>query len=228
MDIDLTLAFEDSIKDFKISRSEKKELLDLIKENPLSDKRLMVLRSKIFGMAKSAIITEDSVDTAVEIVDWLNKATRILEKKNTNTDQVRVYFSPGIDCRNAINSQLKSAKKIIDICVFTITDNDIVEEIMNAKKRGVIVRVISDDDKSLDRGSDISRMAQVNIPVKLDQTNKHMHHKFMLIDKKTVLTGSYNWTRSAASSNEENIIILSNEGLCHRFQSEFDQLWAKF
>ena len=226
MDNDLVLAFRESLKDFKISRSEKNDLMELLRENPLSEKRLMVLRSKIFGMAKSSLDEHNGI----QIIDWLNRATKLLDNRNalSNQDYIKAFFSPGGECRSAINSCLKSAKHSIDICVFTITDNDIVEEILSAKKRGVNIRIISDNDKSEDLGSDITRLKSAHIPLRLDKTDKHMHHKFMLVDKSTLLTGSYNWTRSAANANEENIILLTNQSLCHKFQKEFDHLWNKF
>ena len=54
-----------------------------------------------------------------------------------------------------------------------------------------------------------------------------MHHKFAIFDNKTLLTGSYNWTRSAARNNEENFIVTADRLLVQRFDSEFEQLWQK-
>jgi len=55
----------------------------------------------------------------------------------------------------------------------------------------------------------------------------HMHHKFAIMDE-TLLTGSYNWTRSAAQRNYENILVTEERGLLREFTKEFDQLWSKF
>jgi phosphatidylserine/phosphatidylglycerophosphate/cardiolipin synthase-like enzyme len=92
----------------------------------------------------------------------------------------------------------------------------------------VAVRIITDNDKAFDRGSDVERLARSGIDVCVDRTSHHMHHKFAIFDRKRLLTGSYNWTRSAASSNEENFIIVDNPRLRSSFQDEFDRLWKEF
>ena len=55
-----------------------------------------------------------------------------------------------------------------------------------------------------------------------------MHHKFAIADGMFLVTGSYNWTRSAAKYNEENIVVLDNQGLVKAFQEEFEKLWRAF
>ena len=54
-----------------------------------------------------------------------------------------------------------------------------------------------------------------------------MHHKYAIFDGQLLLTGSYNWTRSASTVNQENIAITEDTRLIRQFQSEFDQLWKK-
>jgi len=52
-----------------------------------------------------------------------------------------------------------------------------------------------------------------------------MHHKYAVFDEKTTLTGSYNWTRSAAEYNEENIVITADSRITRQFLNEFEKLW---
>ena len=112
--------------------------------------------------------------------------------------------------------------------MFTITDNRIAEAIEKAHRRRVQVRVISDDDKAMDAGSDIDRLDRAGIPVRVDRTEHHMHHKFAIFDKVRLLTGSYNWTRSAALHNEENFLITSDPELLKPFSRMFEKLWRDF
>ena len=137
----------------------------------------------------------------------------------------QVYFSPGEDCVNHIIDLINEAYNQLDICVFTISDDRISRAIVDAMKNGVAIRIISDNFKMEDTGSDILDLSRVGIPVKLDKTENHMHHKFMIVDKKIVLTGSYNWTRSAALYNQENIISTDDEFVVEKFVSEFEKLW---
>lgn len=137
------------------------------------------------------------------------------------------FFSPGPDCMNCIIDSLNQAKKSVDICVFTISDDRISKAIVACHTRNVKVRVLTDDEKSSDLGSDIGTFSKKGISVKTDRSEAHLHHKFMIVDKKILVNGSYNWTRSAADFNEENLVLTYEPGLIRAFSQEFEQLWKK-
>ena len=111
------------------------------------------------------------------------------------------------------------------ICVFTISDDRLSDAIQRAHRNGLTVRVLSDNDKLDDRGNDIERLAASGVDVRTDHSPEHMHHKFMVVDGQTVLTGSYNWTRSAETRNEENLVVLDDPFLAGRFAEEFERIW---
>lgn len=137
------------------------------------------------------------------------------------------YFSPGEDCLQAIRRNITHTRRTLDICVFTITDDRVSNSILEAHRRGVAVRIITDNDKAEDQGSDIDRLARAGIEVREDQTEFHMHHKFALFDGQTVLTGSYNWTRGAAANNNENLVVSRDPLLVGPFEREFEKLWLR-
>jgi len=140
----------------------------------------------------------------------------------------KVYFSPGEDCRNAIISKLKQAKKEVKVCVFTITDNQIGSLLRDMHFNGIDVKIISDNQKKDDRGSDIYYLKEKGLNIRIDETEAHMHHKFAIIDNTILINGSYNWTVSAAEKNQENIIVTDNRDFVKAFLKEFDKLWDKF
>jgi mitochondrial cardiolipin hydrolase len=146
----------------------------------------------------------------------------------TNLIENQVFFSPGEQCRQAISHFIQNAFKTLYICVFTISDDHISREILTAYHKGVQIKIITDDDKSLDKGSDIDYLASSGILVKTDKTADHMHHKFAVRDGKEFLSGSYNWTRSAALYNHENIIIGNHPETVKAFEKEFERLWKIF
>lgn len=138
----------------------------------------------------------------------------------------QVFFSPGPDCLRHIVNRFLAARRSVDICVFTITDDRITRAILDAHRRGVAVRILTDNDKAYDAGSDIERLEAAGIAVKVDRTPYHMHHKFAIFDGTRLVNGSYNWTRGAAESNEENIVDLGDPIAIAAFQREFDRLWS--
>lgn len=78
------------------------------------------------------------------------------------------------------------------------------------------------------KGSDIQEMARAGIPVRHDRNAAHMHHKYSIVDQRTVLNGSFNYTRQAVLGNQENVVISSNPALVNAFAQQFEKLWAQF
>ena len=87
------------------------------------------------------------------------------------------------------------------------------------------MRVVTDNDKAADLGSDVAELAAAGVPVRVDRTPFHMHHKFALFDDARLLAGSYNWTRGAAEQNEESLIDTGDPGLLRAFAGQFAKLW---
>ena len=139
----------------------------------------------------------------------------------------QVHFSPGPSCQEAILGALNSAENYVDICVFTISDNELAAAILRCYKRGVDIRIITDDDKMKDRGSDIHEFIREGLSVRTDQNPSHMHHKFAIVDGHTLLTGSYNWTRSAHTRNFENLLVTYEQDALLQYADEFERLWEE-
>ena len=216
-----------TFEDFQMTRSERSALNQIFSHVSLTDHNLSLIRNEafqIFREHKPAGVPDG------QALYWLEDLMKILA--NTNTKEAALsseaLFSPHDDCSQRICRLISSARKKIDICVFTITDDRITEAILGAHARQVQIRIITDNDKSFDLGSDIERLERSGIPVRTDRTTYHMHHKFALFDSEYVLTGSYNWTRSASYNNSENLVITNDPQLLVRFESEFEKLWNGF
>jgi mitochondrial cardiolipin hydrolase len=212
-----------SLEDDFLSKPERKTLDVALRNERLDKSQLNALRSKVFELASEKVNDKNYRF----IVDWIKDVSNTLASYPNTMDKSYSYFSPGETCRNAIIQQLNEAKKQLKICVFTISDDAITESILKAHRRGVSVMVLTDNDKSFDLGSDIQQISRAGIEVKMDRTTDHMHHKFMIIDGSALLTGSYNWTRSAARVNHENIIVTREDGMVKSFLREFDKLWGE-
>ena len=90
---------------------------------------------------------------------------------------------------------ISMAKKTIDLCIFSFTNDDLANEIIAAHKRGVKVRIITDDEAMKGKGADAKRCSDAGIPTRTDDAEHyHMHNKFMIVDSLYIVTGSFNWT----------------------------------
>jgi phosphatidylserine/phosphatidylglycerophosphate/cardiolipin synthase-like enzyme len=163
-----------------------------------------------------------------QIAAWLEDVVKLLLPPPMEETVAEARFSPGEDCVRRVIHLFEQTQRSADVCVFTITDDRIADALRGAHARGVAVRVITDDIKSMDLGSDIERLRFAGIEVREDRSEHHMHHKFALFDQRLLLTGSFNWTRSATAYNQENIVVTSEGRLVRAFRETFDGLWARF
>ena len=138
---------------------------------------------------------------------------------------VRVYFTPGTDCENNIITEINNAKKI-DIAVYSITNQNIVDAIIEAKERGAKIRVITDRLQSKGKYSLVDELSDAGIPVITNVGHKIMHNKFAIFDGKRIESGSYNWTESASKSNAENCTFFEQEN--KTFSKQFEYLWGLY
>ena len=122
---------------------------------------------------------------------------------------------------------LRSSRKRMWIAMFTLTDDVLSQEILNAWERGVDVKVILDDEQCNVLGADASKLQDAGVPLLLDSDEARMHHKFAVLDA-CVLTGSFNWTKQASMSNWENLCILRDPAAVSPFAREFQRLWHSF
>ena len=86
---------------------------------------------------------------------------------------------------------LDGARAQLDVCVFTITCKEISEAIAAAHQRGVRVRVITDDEMEDNRGSKTGTLKSRGISVRNDHNPAYMHHKFAIVDRRTLVNGSF-------------------------------------
>jgi len=180
------------------------------------------LKMKLFNEAK---VFASSSNDPLKPIRWLENSFELIEKNTFRLHEVLI--SPGKQIPDTLDVLLDNAKHSIDICVFTISDQSLSKRIVDAYRRGVAVRIISDDQKVNDRGSQVYNLKKAGIEVKIDHSRYHMHHKFGVIDNRISFTGSYNWTYTATKHNQENLIITTNYDIVKQFGNEFEKLWGE-
>jgi phosphatidylserine/phosphatidylglycerophosphate/cardiolipin synthase-like enzyme len=219
---DLLAYLHQTLEDEILSKNEKRDFKSLFKSRLLDEQQVALLKSKIYDLANTKI----NATNYQFILEWVRMVSLALEAP-IQTSTSSAFFSPGDTCRNTIIHQVETAIKQLQICVFTISDDTITKSLLTAHRKGVDIKVITDNDKALDEGSDIRQLAKAGIAIKMDNSPNHMHHKFMIADQRTLITGSYNWTHSAARYNHENILLTGEPGVVKSFANEFDLLWRK-
>ncbi|MBN2493359.1 MAG: hypothetical protein JXR96_02110 [Deltaproteobacteria bacterium] len=154
--------------------------------------------------------------------------------------QIEVVFSPqDYDSSHLarVAELIASAVRSVDIAMYSFRDARIMTALEHAVDRGVKVRFVfetANADRSDPDGSYSAKLEDAGVDVRY--INKIMHHKFAIIDgpvdsldhaySGSLVTGSANWSSSAATRYDENTIIVRECGeLLLRFQMEFNHLW---
>lgn len=223
---DIESALQATFDDRKLSQNEKYALISLLRDYQDDVDSLNYARNCAFKIFRSFQATQSLFDH--DAFKWLEHTVKSIDRVRTEqlpSEKDAAYFSPGNKCKRRIISAIKNANKSVDVCVFTISDNQISQALLDAHLGGPKVRIITDNDKANDLGSDVDMLASKGVEVVKDTGPHHMHHKFAIIDDRFLINGSFNWTRSASKANEENITIVHSIELVSAFRIEFDKLW---
>jgi phosphatidylserine/phosphatidylglycerophosphate/cardiolipin synthase-like enzyme len=220
---ELLTYFRRAFADSTLSAGEARDLRGRLAAHGLQGQELEDLRHQLFALAEERFNTFKDKKT----VEWLEAASALLlPTSEPQLAHAEVFFSPGTECLDAILQLINHAAHRLDVCVFTISDDRIAEALLAAHRRGTVVRLLTDNLKIHDQGSDIKPLQAAGLPVRIDRTPNHMHHKFAVADNHIVLTGSYNWTRSAALANLENLLVTDDAAVVQRYCKEFERLWT--
>jgi len=154
---------------------------------------------------------------------------------DTDVEDIQVYFTrsnPGDEsdgCDLQLVSLFNNAKSEINCAVYSFNRPNIAEALVNARKRGVTVRIILDSSQANSASNsartkfleeNIEQLKIITLP-----GIANMHHKFAVIDRKIVVTGSYNWTANATNNSDENMIVITSKSLAQEYNREFNKIW---
>jgi len=228
MDRDRLLdAFLSTFDDQRVTRTERKAIAALVAEADPSEHDREVLEARLFEEVGERM--RDPRDRG--LLHALRVVVGQLRRRRSGAaaarKPTRVWFGPEEPMAETLCTLIRSTRETLDVAVFTITDDRVSQALMEAHRRGVRVRILTDDDKSEDRGSDVDRLDRAGLPVAMDRSPHHFHHKFAVFDGAAVLTGSYNWTRGAARSNRENFMLTYEPEAVTAYAANFERLWGE-
>lgn len=150
------------------------------------------------------------------------------------TTEVTTYFSPSraaqAGAKGALMDELAKAQKRIQFLAFSYTDDEIGQLMLNKAQAGVKVEGVFEKSQAASRYSEYKTLnaaeaATPGLDVRIDTNPALMHHKVMIIDDSTLIMGSFNFSDSAHSSNNENMLVIKNApDLVKAYQEEFARI----
>jgi phosphatidylserine/phosphatidylglycerophosphate/cardiolipin synthase-like enzyme len=135
------------------------------------------------------------------------------------------YFCRQDPCDKVLIHSLDQANSEISCAIYSFTLDSVSSALLDAKARGVLVRLVVESQQANVTGSEFHKLKQEGLEIRLDGNSRLMHHKFCVIDTDTVLTGSYNWSEQATNYNDENLVVLKSGETAEKFRQEFNRIW---
>jgi phosphatidylserine/phosphatidylglycerophosphate/cardiolipin synthase-like enzyme len=146
------------------------------------------------------------------LIEDLRQSLWARTDKAPMTAQIETGFSPDGDAERLVLKIINSSRQSLRLAAYSFTSPKIVQALVQAKRRGVDVRVVADDSnpKSKSGSAALNLLAGADIYARLNAEYAIHHDKYIIADDRHVQTGSFNYSQAAAKSNSENVIVIWN------------------
>jgi phosphatidylserine/phosphatidylglycerophosphate/cardiolipin synthase-like enzyme len=134
---------------------------------------------------------------------------------------VQVFFSPKGGCTDAVVENLNKATNTVLVQAYSFTSAPIAKALVDAERRGVKVKVILDKSQRSQKYTEADFIQRTGIPTWIDAKHAIAHNKIMIIDSKTVLTGSFNFTKAAEEENAENLVVIKDASIAKEYTANW-------
>lgn len=163
------------------------------------------------------------------IIDMKTLLTILTILFSTNAHALtNVCFSPSTCCENNIVELVENSKETIDIAIYAFTNQKIYDSLLQAKDRGIKIRIVADKAQSKGKFSFIPKLQEQGFDIRIKKKVKIEHNKFGVFDKKMIITGSYNWTEAATKMNSENCMLDKRKKVVAKYGKRFEELWKMY
>lgn len=139
---------------------------------------------------------------------------------------VEVLFAPEDRVAARLIDLIRGATSSIEFLAYAFTADGLADAMLERARAGVQLRGVFETDMADALGSEYPRFRQAGVDVRVDGNWGLMHHKVLVLDGSTVVTGSYNFTRSAEEGNDETVVILTDPEVAREFRQEFERMYA--
>lgn len=174
----------------------------------------------LIGLSTIPASAKDNQQPTQELVDADASKSRLIESA----------FSPEAGGEALVLKVINSAQYELRLAAYSFTSPTVTKALIAAKKRGVDVLVVVDEERN--RGpanlSVLTRLANAGIPVRTNAFYALHHDKYIIVDGRHVQNGSFNYTAGAAKSNSENVLVIWNDAnLAASFLKHWQSRWEQ-
>jgi phosphatidylserine/phosphatidylglycerophosphate/cardiolipin synthase-like enzyme len=147
---------------------------------------------------------------------------RGLHRRFATPPSLGVHFSPKGGCTEAVVRELQAARHEVLVLAYSFTSKPIAQALVDAKLRGVHVDIVLDHSNEKEEYTDLHFFLEQGLTPLIDPNHAIAHNKVMVVDGKTVITGSFNFTHHAESENAENLLVIKGHPeLVRAYRTDF-------
>jgi phosphatidylserine/phosphatidylglycerophosphate/cardiolipin synthase-like enzyme len=140
---------------------------------------------------------------------------------------LEVYFSPDDGTSERLVDLVESAQESVFFLAYSFTQDELADALIERNQEGVkVAGVMEKRQVQSNTGSDYETLRDAGLDVRLDGNPNNMHHKVLIIDGRILVTGSYNFSRSAEERNDENSLVIHDPEIAALFLEEFQRIFA--
>jgi phosphatidylserine/phosphatidylglycerophosphate/cardiolipin synthase-like enzyme len=170
------------------------------------------------------VTTATLTTTQVATANTVTTTTTVVYTQGGEGVIKAVCFSRVEQCDSLLINLISQARKSVYVAIYSFTRDGLARALIDAKNRGVEVKVIIEEENAYGQGSDYRMLKEAGVDIRLDGNPALMHHKFMVVDGEIIVTGSYNWSTAAEDRNDENFVVIRDRSIAERFMQEFNRL----
>jgi len=147
---------------------------------------------------------------------------RVIHRRFTTVLSVAAQFSPKGGCTEMVVAEIKNARHEILVLAYSFSSRPIAQALVDAKARGVHIEIVLDRSNEQEAYSDLAFFQEQGLAPLIDARHAIAHNKVMIIDKRTLITGSFNFTHQAEAENAENLLVIKGHPeLVGRYRQDF-------
>jgi hypothetical protein len=141
------------------------------------------------------------------------------------TQLVEYCFSPSGNCASVLIKWINHASKSVHVLIYSFTLDNVRDALVQAKKRGVDVKIVFDEEQARGQGSEYSNLKAAGVDVCIDTGSGLMHDKVAIIDGHIIITGSFNWSQAGNQENNENLIVVDSSSWAAAYEQQFQLIY---
>jgi phosphatidylserine/phosphatidylglycerophosphate/cardiolipin synthase-like enzyme len=131
---------------------------------------------------------------------------------------LETYFSPDDGVATRLLDLVSSAQGSVHFMAYSFTSDDLAQALIERAGAGVVVSGILEESQARSNtGGEYENLRQSGVDVRLGGQSGNMHHKVLIIDGSIVVAGSYNFSQSAETRNDENVLIIHNPEIAAQY-----------